>query len=165
MIRKAEISDAKNFFQTHLDCWKETYELFFQPEVFLKREVRANERINHIKTRIENNYPYFVLELNNKIEGIMILTVDPRNNLGIIDSLYIRKKYQRQGYGTEFLNLALNYFKNLGYLNVTTFCIQGLPANQFFLQFTTKQLDDSLITISGRDFIEHNYLFGSDNND
>lgn len=159
IIKKAVEIDVEALFNAHIDCWRETYTEYFSESVFKKREEGKKERVEHIKNRIKKGNPYYLLMDGINVVGLMILSVNTTNKSGMIDAIYIKKAYQRNGYGKELMTMAIHYFDAINYKPVYVACLKGLDSNQFFEKMNGTKIEDSLITISNQDFVEHNYVF------
>lgn len=156
-IRPLDSSQIEQFVLIHLKCWEETYYGIFPPEVMKSRWNKKEERINHIQKRIlqDSNYFYYCLYDDFNIVGILIFSI--LDEVGILDAIYIKKEYQKQGYGIKFLNILENILIHKGIKEYVVYVLKIIDSNSFFQRCGMHFLNEDYVTIHGQDYQEIEY--------
>lgn len=157
-IKPLEINQVPAFVDTHLQIFRDTYEGIYGEEVFRVREAKRDARIEHITKRLKmkTNYFYCALWDDFQIVGILIFSI--LDGHGILDAIYIKRKYQQKGYGTKFLQILEFTLQKFGVLDYTVYVSKLIQANQFFLKHHAKYVGDDPISIHGKDYLECEYV-------
>ena len=105
-IRKVTINDLKRI----VEIFREGYSKPPYNEKWTKKI--ATKRINNYF----KDHKIFVLEINNKIQGFIIITfyIWHTGLRGYLHELVVAKEFQRRGYGRKLMEFAEKYFKKKG---------------------------------------------------
>lgn len=157
-IKPLEKRMVPQFVLVHLACWRETYYEIYSEEVFEVRNQKKSERIQHIMDRISqnSNYFYYALYDDFTIIGIMIFSII--GGKGILDALYLKKNFQRRGYGTNMIRFMEQVLKERGILEYSVFVSNLISANDFFLKKHGVFVQEDSISIHGKDYMECEYV-------
>ncbi len=106
MIKKATSKNAKRI----IELFREEYAKPPYHENW--SEKRAEQRIK----KYFEGHKIFVLEINKKIQGFIIISFYMWHTglRGYIDEIVVSFKYQGKGHGKELMKFAENYFKRKG---------------------------------------------------
>ena len=157
-IKSLSLSMVPAFVDTHLACFRDTYHGIYAEEVFQARENKRDLRISHIIDRLKQSKNHFYCALCDDFNVVGILIFSILDGHGLLDALYIKKEYQRQGYGTRMLQVLELTFQKLGVLDYTVYVSKLISANAFFLKCHATYLRDDPISIHGRDYKESEYV-------
>ncbi len=157
-IKLLEEMNVKEFVTVHLKCWEETYFGIFNEEVFHKRFQKKEERIHHIKQRLleKEKYQYYCLLDNTEIVGIMIFSILDQHAL--LDALYLKKEYQKKGYGSKMLSILEKILKQKQIKEYSIYVFKILPSNEFFIKKGAQKQTEDWITIHNKDYEENEYI-------
>lgn len=157
-IKPLEKRMVPQFVLVHLSCWKETYRGIYPEEVFEVREQKKTERMEHIVQRISSpsNYFYYALYDDFTIIGILIFSII--KGVGVLDAIYLKKNYQRRGYGTQLIKIMENVFQKHEVWEYSVYVSNFLPSNDFFVKKHGTFCGEDEISIHGKDYIEKEYV-------
>ena len=157
-IKPLERRMVPQFVLVHLSCFKETYWGIYSEEVFEVREQKKTERMEHIMKRIEvpSNYFYYALYDDFTIIGILIFSII--KGVGVLDAIYLKKNYQRRGYGTSMIREMEKVFQSHGVWEYSVFVSSLISANDFFVKKHGVFRVEDEISIHGKDYMEKEYV-------
>ncbi len=157
-IRKRKIDDSNELAHAIATVWNTTYMGIVDDE-FLKglfnNEKQSAERL---KNSVHEQPYYYVLILNNKIIGWIYFTLDSEKyeNAAEINSLYILKEYQGNGYGKQLYNYAVEIILKNNIRKLIIGCLDGNPSNDFYKHLGGRYIGTSLFR---EKYLENIYLF------
>lgn len=155
-IKRLTENKVKEFVNIHLKCWEETYVGIFPHDVMESRWNKKEDREKYIKKQLQHkDYYYFSLTRNDEIIGILIFSII--DEVALLDAIYIKKKYQRKGYGKKLLELMEIVLKKQKMQQYSVYVFQSLQSNEFFLKKDAVLIEEDFITIHGRDYKENLY--------
>lgn len=157
-IKPLEQNDISKFVSVHLDCWDETYFALFPSEVMESRRNKKSTFEEHILKRLkeDENYFYYCLYDDFQMVGILIFSI--LDETGILDALYLKKEYQRQGYGSNMIKLMEQILKDKKITEYSIYVFKLLPSNTFFEKIGAFNIREDLISIHGKDYQEFEYI-------
>lgn len=157
-IKPLEINQIKAFVEVHLKCWEETYMGIFPAEVIESRRQKQGEREQHILRRLQedSNYFYYCLYDDFQIVGILIFSI--LDGVGVLDAIYIRKEYQRKGYGMSFIQIMESILKERNIEKYSVYVFQLLNSQAFFEHIGCVAGSLEYISIHGIDYMEREYV-------
>lgn len=158
IIRKRKIEDSDELAHCIAAVWSTTYRGIVEDEFLdglLSNEKESSERL---KNSINNQPHYYVLILQNKIIGWIYFTLDSDKyeNSAEIQSLYILKEYQGNGYGKLLYNYAAERILKKGIRKLVIGCLDGNPSNNFYKYLGGKYIGNHLFR---EKYLENIYLF------
>lgn len=155
-IKPLPFSSVRDFVSVHLKCWEETYYGIFPTDVFVSRKKKLKDRVEHIKMKLqEPGYHYYALYDDFQIVGILIFST--LDDIAVLDALYIRKAYQREGNGKKMLDFMEDFLKKEGFSSYSVYVLKMLPSNKFFVKHYAKFIKEDYISIHGKDYPELEY--------
>ncbi len=161
MIRKANITDAKEIVKVNMLGWKETYKGIF-PQKFLD-SLNINDENSIMKCEAKIN-EYAVCEMDNKIVGIIRYGKNKKNyddSYGEVYALYVEKTYQHQGIGTKLIEFAFNELKH-NFNSVLISTLVDNPANEFYKNIGGILIGNSNFILENNSYLENLYEFKID---
>lgn len=130
-IKPLEEVFISQFVKVHIDCWKETYENIFPKKVIENRQRTAKKRESYIYDNLrKQDHFYYCLYNDFEIIGILIFSI--KEQIGLLDALYIKKEYQKKGYGTKLIKIAESIWLNHQIKNYEIYVFKFLESNTFF---------------------------------
>ena len=157
-IKPLNISMVPAFVDTHLSCFHESYHNIYASEVFDVRKKTREQRISHIKARLQESKDHFYCALCDDFAIVGILIFSVLDGKGLLDALYLKKEYCNQGYGTKMLQVMELTFQKLGIEQYFVYVSSFISANTFFQKRHALYVRDEPISIHGKDYIEHEYV-------
>ncbi len=145
IIRKRKVEDSDELAKDIALVWNTTYKGIVDDDFLegLQNSVPRNaERLKH---NLDEQPDYYVLTLQDKIIGWLYYTLDSDKyeNAAEINSLYILKEYQGQGYGKLLYNYAVKNIKEKGINNLIIGCLEGNSSNNFYKHLGGKWIGTS----------------------
>lgn len=159
IIRKAKEEDARKIGICHYDCWQETYRGLIVDEYLDKMNKDENmDRFEHLFESI-GKYQY-VVEEDKEIIGFFDISPARDKYANIeVRGLYLRKAYQKKGYGREIFCFIREKVRNESFY---LWCLKDNPTCGFYLYMGGKLIDYKEVIIGGFNEIEVCYLFSND---
>lgn len=147
-----------NFVDVHLACFRDCYQGIFAEEVFAVREEKKAQRIMHIKKRLKNSQEYFYYALCDDFSVVGVLIFSIVNHQGLLDAIYLKKEYQKCGYGTKLIQAMELTLQQLGITEYVIYVSKLISANEFFQKKKAVYIEDEPISIHGKDYLECEYF-------
>ena len=147
------------FVDVHFECFRDCYQGIFAQDVFDVREAKRMQRIEHILTRLKqgsHDYFYYALCDDFSVVGVLIFSIV--NQQGLLDAIYLKKEYQRCGYGTKLLQAMELTFQQFGIQEYVVYVSKLISANEFFQKKKAVYVSDEPISIHGKDYLECEYI-------
>ena len=156
-IRKATIEDAESITDIAINVWKTTYEKFFKPEVFVRREERRHDSENWWRGHLNDNHDVYVACEGDKVVAFMDFYKQCRTNpkFAEVGSIYILKEYQKLGIGKKLFDKAFQLSKKYGQNKMMLNVLDGNSALGFYEKMGGKVVDTVDIKVGGDDFKEN----------
>lgn len=122
IIREATIEDLPSLIRLHVETWNETYPNFKTPPTYKIREYQWREQFK------EASESWFCFVIENSKNVLIGFAQGKRNedDTGVIDKIYLLRKYQRLGLGRKLVGYVVRRFLNIG---VTSIALYGIPQN------------------------------------
>ncbi len=139
--RKAIASDAYGIEYVAAHSWKETYKGYMPDEYLENRIQTIEQKIERATNLLKNTNTYYVVEVNNKVVGILHYKESQNDNYkdyGYLESIYVLRDYQGQGIGKELFKIAIKGFVNMGYNKMYLECLQGNDTINFYKKYGGK---------------------------
>lgn len=157
-IKPLEEQNISKFVDTHINCWEETYYGLFEEEVIESRRAKKRARENHIKERLTKNKNYFYYCLMDDFEIVGVLIFSILDDKGLLDALYIKKEYQKKGYGHRMLFLVKTILKEKDIEEYYLYVFKANRAKLFFEKEGALFTKEEEISIHGKDYKELEYI-------
>lgn len=161
-IRKAKPEDVPAIAKVHVDAWLETYRGIV-PDTYLNRlSYKKRERLWE-----ENIKKYNISVIETEEDGVFgFATWEGGSSGGEYDSelssLYILKKYHRQGAGRLLLSSTFRELKERGHRNLVVKVLSENPARYFYEKMGAEKVEEVSISIEGRRLTETIYSWKID---
>jgi ribosomal protein S18 acetylase RimI-like enzyme len=139
IIRAANVEDAAEIANVHINAWREAYKGIF-PQDYLddlplsfKRRMKMWEKIITTKKSSTN---VFVAE--SKASGVVgFCSVEAGQekgflNFGEIKAIYLLEKFQKQGIGKKLLQSSLSFLKSNKFEQAFCWVVENNPTRKFY---------------------------------
>lgn len=154
-VRKANILDVNHIVEIDVKTSKETYDGIMPQEYLEGRLYKIDKIKNKVRERINNNYDYIVILVDNKIVGYSLYLVS--NNKVYLDSLYLLKKYHNLGLGKKLLLSTISDIVIKGYNSMYLYCAKENKACKFYEYMGANKIDN--ISYKINDFIVDSIIY------
>lgn len=150
MIRKATLNDASKIGDCHYHCWMETYQGLISDDYLASMsEIKERQRFEKMFELVGENW--YVLDKENEIIGFFDISKAREAYADVeIQGLYLRKAYQKMGYGRQIMTYIFNECQNRHFY---LWCLKGNPTLGFYQHMGGKIIDKRFITI-GKEQLE-----------
>ncbi len=157
-IRKAEIGDARDISEVHINSWRETYSTIIDNDFLasLDIEQRTARWIDILQKRPES---VFVTEANAEIVGFAGAgkSRTMNNYDGELYALYLLKKYQGLSLGKQLFFASARYLQSIGCDSMYVAVLRDNPTVHFYKKYGGKYIMSEEIKIGGKYYTEELY--------
>lgn len=139
-IKKANLLDYKDIVNIDIKTAIETYK-GIMPNNYLYGRLENIENIeNKVKERLENNFDYIVLLVDDKVVGYSLYIES--NDTIYLDSLYLLKEYHGMGLGKRILLSVISEIVSKGYNSMYLYCAKDNNSCKFYEYIGAKKVDE-----------------------
>lgn len=164
-IREAKLEDAAAIAKVHVDSWQTTYRDLLPKDYIEKRtyEKRKNNWQNRLSSdrKAETSYCIYVAKnAEDRIVGFIdggLARGDSAIYKGEIYALYILEAYQRRGIGKSLVRSIASRLFQLGLTSIMVWVLEENPAIQFYQALGGQRINQRVIKIGGKKFLEIAY--------
>lgn len=163
-IREATIQDARGIAIVHVDSWNTTYKGIV-PDEFLKNRTYEGQEERWIR-RLNNpqSSEFILVAENNNGEVVGFASASNKNQDSKFDSIlstiYILKKYQKQGIGKLLVSSVVSKLKELGAKCLIVWVFVENPSRSFYEKLGGELVGEKIVNRS-KDLLE--VAYGWDN--
>ncbi|MCL2863052.1 MAG: GNAT family N-acetyltransferase [Methanimicrococcus sp.] len=121
LIRKAVPSNAFEYAENHVACWRAAYKGILSDDYLNQMSV---EQIAETYQRIlsePGTFNFYFIEHDKKIIGRLVFNKsrdEDKSDAGEISAMYLLSEYWGKGYGREMMDFSLFELKRMGYSEV-----------------------------------------------
>lgn len=162
IIRQANLNDAEDIAQVHVDSWRTTYKGII-PQEFLNN-LSYKHRSNLWQTNIQRDHSYVLVVENDFGEIVGFADTWKRENntealSGDLTSIYILEEYQGKGIGKSLLKELFKHFKILGYEKVFVDVLEANNTRYFYEHYGATKVKTIEIKLGDKVLNESIYLW------
>ena len=158
-IRKANQLDYKDIANIDVKTSIETYK-GIMPNNYLYGRLENIENIeNKVKERLENNFNYIVLLVDDNIVGYSLYLKS--NDIIYLDSLYLLKEYHGIGLGKKLFLSTISDIVSKSYNSMYLYCAKDNKSCNFYEIMGAKKVDE--IDYSFNNFVVKSIIYEFDN--
>ena len=134
MIRLATQHDVLPIAQVHVQSWRESYQNIIKPEILDKLSVEQRAALWRSVLEQENRR-VFVYEENAQVLGFAAFNFPVDAPISELRALYLLKRIQRQGVGSEMVQLGLGLSREKSYQYMQC-SVLNLNSSRYFYEKT-----------------------------
>ena len=144
MIRQAQVNDATQIAQVHVQSWHETYQDMVRPDILANLDV-TQKTVLWTQLLQDQHHHIWVYEHDQKILGFLDAYLPEQHAVAEIKAFYLLKVIQKQGIGRKLFENVYQMIDSHKYQRLILDVFEQNPSRYFYekLGATVYQVEDA----------------------